>query len=177
MKGNWLQRWLISWLEQCFMRRAPQDDAASPAMLQVAVVAYLGVDLLQALPGADWTVAVGMGLVDTLFMVLFCWLLLRVTNRPARFVQTLTALAGTGAVLGVAGLPMIWQAGRAPAGDTPGAMLVLGWLLLLVWSVAVKAHIFRHALSSPYAAGVLVAILHTLLAITLLSYWFPHAAG
>ncbi len=48
---------------------------------------------------------------------------------------------------------------------------------MLVWSVAVEAHIFRHALSSRYATGVLVACLHTALAITVLSYFSPPAAG
>ena len=177
MKVNSLQRWLVSWLEQCLLRRAPQDDVASSGALRGAVLAYLAVDLMQALAGADWSAALGMSFLDTAVMVLFCWLLLTIVNRSARFVQTLTALAGTGALLGALGLPLMWQTGSVQQDAGPGAALVSGWLLLLVWNVAVQAHIFRHALSSRYATGVLVAGLHTVVAITLLSYFFPQTAG
>lgn len=176
MNDKGLQRWLVSWFEQCLLRRAPQDDALSYRMLQLALLAYLGVDLLQALAGAGWSDAVGMSFLDTFVMVAFCWLVLSLVKRSARFVQTLTALAGTGAILGTLALPMIWQAGRTPQGEAPNAMLVTGWLVLLVWNVAVQAHIFRHALASRLATGVLVAGLHTVLAISLLSYFFPQAA-
>ena len=45
--------------------------------------------------------------------------------------------------------------------------LVLAWLLMLVWSIAVQAHIFRHALSTAYGSGLLLAGLHTVLIVTL----------
>jgi hypothetical protein len=41
----------------------------------------------------------------------------------------------------------------------------------------VQAHIFRHALSSRYGIGLLVAGLHTVVAIVLLNYFFPPAVG
>ena len=53
----------------------------------------------------------------------------------------------------------------------------LGWLMLLVWSISVQAHIYRHALSTRYGVGLLVAGLQMVLVISLLETLFPQVAG
>ena len=168
---------LLSWLEQCLMRRAPQDDPLSYSALSGALAAYAGMDMLQVRASSDWLVAVAMTGVDVLVMILFAWTLLRLTKKPARFVQTLTSLAGTGAVLGFVGLPLILQASHAHLESGPTPALVLGWLVLLAWSIAVQAHIFRHALSVRYGVGLLVAGCYVVLAVSLIEMFFPRVAG
>ena len=177
MRTDLIKRWLVSWLQQCLLRRAPQDDPLSYSALQWSIVAYVLMDLWQARASSDWPATLGMTLLDTLVMVLFAWTLLLLTKKSARLVQTLTALAGTGTVLGVVGLPLILQAARTQTEDGPAGILVLAWLLMLVWSIAVQAHIFRHALSTGYGTGLLLAGLHTVLIVTLVETLFPRVAG
>jgi cytochrome b len=177
MRTDLIKRWLVSWLLQCLLRRAPQDDPLSYSALQWSIVAYVLMDLWQARASSDWPATLGMTLLDTLVMVLFAWTLLLLTKKSARLVQTLTALAGTGTVLGVVGLPLILQAARTQTEDGPAGILVLGWLLMLVWSIAVQAHIFRHALSTGYGTGLLLAGLHTVLIVTLVETLVPRVAG
>jgi cytochrome b len=177
MRTDLIKRWLVSWLQQCLLRRAPQDDPLSYSALQWSIVAYVLMDLWQARASSDWPATLGMTLLDTLVMVLFAWTLLLLMKKSARLVQTLTALAGTGTVLGVVGLPLILQAARTQTEDGPAGMLVLAWLLMLVWSIAVQAHIFRHALSTGYGTGLLLAGLHTVLIVTLVETLFPRVAG
>ena len=177
MNGKQIGKWFLSWLEQCLLRRAPQADPVSLAALGGSLLAYLALDLLQARASSDWQTSLGMTALDMLIMVLFSWSVLRLTKKSARYLQTLTALAGTGAVLGLVGLPLIQQAARAHPGEDPGGMLVLGWLVLLVWSISVQAHIYRHALSTRYGVGLLVAGLQMVLVISLLGTLFPQAAG
>ena len=177
MRTDLIKRWLVSWLQQCLLRRAPQDDPLSYSALQWSIVAYVLMDLWQARASSDWSATLGMTLLDTLVMVLFAWTLLLLTKKSARLVQTLTALAGTGTVLGVVGLPLILQAARTQTEDGPAGILVVGWLLMLVWSIAVQAHIFRHALSTGYGTGLLLAGLHTVLIVTLVETIFPRVAG
>jgi len=99
---------------------------------------------------------------------------LAVAGKTVRLVQTLTALAGTGALLGLIGLPLIQQAAQAHQVEAgPSAGMVLAWLALLAWSIAVKAHILRHALSMRYGSGLLLAGVHTILAIAILESLFP----
>ncbi|HFD79011.1 MAG TPA: hypothetical protein ENK05_01300 [Gammaproteobacteria bacterium] len=174
-KGVRIRAWLLSWLEQCLLRRAPQDDALSWSALAWAALAYATTDLLQAAASSSWVVAVGMTALDVSVLMLFTSLVLRLTHRRARYPQTLTALFGTGAVLGLLGLPLVHQAASAGQDEAPVGLLVLGWLFLLGWSIAVQAHIFRHALSSRYATGLLLAGLHTVLVIVLLEVLFPRA--
>jgi len=177
MRIDLIKRWLGSWLQQCLLRRAPQDDPLSYSALQWSLAAYVVMDLLQARTSSDWPVSLGMTLLDTLVMVLFAWTVLLLMKKSARLVQTLTALAGTGTILGIVGLPLILQAAQTRAQDGPPGILLLGWVLLLVWSIAVQAHIFRHALSTGYGGGLLLAGLHTVLIVTLVETLFPRVAG
>jgi hypothetical protein len=99
MKSDQLLACLSSWLNQCLMRRAPQDDPLSWSAMSWALAAYLVTDLLQARSSSGWSMSLAMTLVDTLVMVLFARVVLLVVKKTARFVQTLTSLAGTGAIL------------------------------------------------------------------------------
>ena len=177
MKSTPTARWASSWLQQCLLRRAPQDDPFSVAALTGSLLAYALVDVMQARTASGWSVSLAMSITDTLIVILFSWLVLLIAKKPVRFAQTLTALAGTGALLGLLGMPLMLHASRVQQSGEPGAALVMGWLLLLVWNITVQAHIFRHALSSRYGIGLLVAGLHTALAIVLLDYFFPPTVG
>ena len=177
MDGKQIGRLLLSWLEQCLLRRAPQADPASISTLGWSLLAYATLDLLQARASSGWQTSLAMTTLDMLIMVLFSWAVLRLTKKSARYLQTLTALAGTGAVLGLVGLPLIQQVAQVHPDEGPAGTLVLGWLVLLVWSILVQAHIYRHALSIRYGAGLLVAGLQIVLLISLLEIFFPQATG
>ncbi len=164
-----------SWLQQCLLRRAPQDDPAVLGTLIQALSAYALIDFVQAGASSGAMVSLAMTLLDTLLMAVFIWVVLRVTAKTQRFVQTLTSLAGTGMILGLAALPLVQLAASAHRNDEPMGGLVLGWLVLLAWSISVQAHIFRHALSTRYGIGLMLAGLHTVLAIALIETLFPQA--
>ena len=123
MKVDPTAGWATSWLQQCLLRRAPQDDPYSPVVLAAAVLAYALVDVMQARTASAWPVALGMSITDTLIVIVFTWLVLLVTGQPARLVQTLTALAGTGTLLGLLGMPLMLQASRVQQSGEPGAAL------------------------------------------------------
>jgi AcrR family transcriptional regulator len=177
MSLNKVTGWLGSWLEQALLRRAPQDDGLSYGALVAALFAYLCTDLLQGIGSAAGRAAFTITLTEMLVMAAFTWTVLQFAGKAARLVQTLTALAGTGAVLGVASLPLVLQTARAHQAGTLPAALVMGWLVLLAWGIAVEAHIFRHALATRYGIGLMVAGLHTVLAIGLLNMIFPQVMG
>ena len=81
--------------------------------------------------------------------------LLNIRNFQMRLPQTLTALAGTGFIFGLLSLLILVQldSGKPPP---EFALLYLG---LFCWSLAVDAHIYRHALSIKMGIGVLLAVL------------------
>ena len=82
-------------------------------------------------------------------------LLLNFRNLQARLPQTITALAGTGFIFGL--LSLLILARIDPGQSQPN--LALFYLGLFGWSLAVDAHIYRHALSIKMGIGVLLAVL------------------
>ncbi|MCH7507112.1 MAG: hypothetical protein IID60_07420 [Proteobacteria bacterium] len=64
-------------------------------------------------------------------------------------------MAGTGLIFGFGSVLLISQA--EPASNQP--VLTLVWFGVFLWSIAVDAHIYRHALSIKMNLGVLVAVL------------------
>jgi len=172
MNYSMLQDWVTSWLAQLLLRRPPQSDPLSLVALAGALSAYLMAALLQARAAAGWKLAFGITTLDVVIMVLFSWFVLQLAGKSERFIQTLTALAGTGAVLGVLAIPLARQMAELQPGSAKIGAVSLGWLVLFAWSLAVQAHIFRHALSARFGAGVLLACLHTAIAISLLEFFF-----
>jgi len=161
-------------MQQLMLGRAPQDDPRSLDALAVAWLAYMLADFVQAVfQAGSWPEALAMALVDSALVAGFCWAVLRLAGKRERLVQTLTALAGTGAILGVIGLPMLYQATRSQPVEAPSGITVLAWLILLTWNLAVQAHIYRHALSTRFGIGLLVAGLYTVVAMALLETGFP----
>lgn len=152
-------------LDLCLFRRQPQDVPASSALLNLSLLGYAlsgFVVLTLSTPAATafWQVLVDLAL---LIGLLHLGLLLR--RHPRRFGQTLTALSGSGALLAALALPVVfWIVKQGPDGDiTLPSLLLLG---LLIWSIAIMAHIVRHALDIPVWAGALCALGYTLLSWT-----------
>ncbi len=137
------------------------------------MAAYVAVSFALALPGYPSAVALQMAGVDLLLLVVFATAPLYLLNKTARIGQTLTALAGSGALLGLLALPVIRVLfeGQDGSGVPPFAAMV--WLILFGWSLLVVAHIMRHALSVAFAVGLGVAVLYTLVAMQVIGTLFP----
>ena len=88
----------------------------------------------------------------------------------ARLPQTLSALAGTGLVFGFISVLLISQADPTSISPT----LALVWLGVFLWSLAVDAHIYRHALSIKLNLGLLVAVMVFATNFILLETVFKH---
>jgi hypothetical protein len=81
--------------------------------------------------------------------------LLHFKKLSTRLPQTLSALAGTGLIFGFLSVFLISQ--TDPAGISPALALV--WLGVFLWSLAVDANIYHHALSIKMNLGVLLAVM------------------
>lgn len=145
----------------CLLRLAPQDLPASSFLLALASAAYAGLGALIASFYYPPPAAAAVGATGTALLALFVLALLYARGTPERFVQTLTAFAGTGAVLEAAGLPlaaMLETGSAAPGLRFVRLFSTMLWLALLVWSWVVSGHILRHALAVRLGAGVGISI-------------------
>jgi hypothetical protein len=133
------------------LRRGPQDVPYSPTLLLLALLPYalLGSGLAAFVMPAQQ--ALLYGLAETALLAVLVYAVLALRRRPARFVQTLTALLLVGVVFNALSLPL-----TALARPENGLGLLI--LLLVGWSFAVSVHILRQALDIPVPASVLVNI-------------------
>lgn len=165
-----------AFLEVCLLRRRPQDLPHSLFLLKLTLAAYaaanIGLAAINLAPGP----AVAAGVLDTVLLVAVTMVLLQLRRLPRRLPQTLTALAGSGALLNLLAAPvMLWLAALPePAREGLPALLILG---LVVWSLAVMAHILRHALDIPFFGGLLLAIAYFWLLLTAVYIVAPASGG
>lgn len=150
----------------CRLRQGPQDLPYAPGVARLLVVAVL---LLEAALAPRLAVPEAQILPHAVLSALMLlgppWLLLRLRARSQRFVQTLTALAGTGLLFTLALAPLLFWAIAAPALPQPPAppspQVLLTSVLVLalaMWKLMIDAHILRQALDWPQAAGLLLAL-------------------
>ena len=150
---------LAAFLQLALRRRGPEDLPASRLLLLAAGLFYV---ITQSLLGRTvyhslWSLA-GSLVLDLLMLCGCVWLLLRLTGHLARFLQTLTAMFGTGALLGVCMLPFNYWLDVAATPDKPALGPTIGLLAIVSWSLVVNGHIFSRALSLPFAPALAIAV-------------------
>ena len=155
-------------------KMGPEDLPASGFLLGLTAIVYLLVQFLSAF------IVFGVGqeafvmvIYDLGLLIISLWLLLALTGKRARYGQTLTAILGTSALLGLMSLPFsLW---RRMLGDVePGTTIPSAFILAIVlWSFAVDGHILARALSRPFAIGLMVAIVYFFVHTTLLFRFTP----
>jgi hypothetical protein len=165
--------YLNLFFEITLFRRAPQDVPASVSLLYAGLIGYALVTFAAMAVQLPRNSALLQALADTVLMALFTWVVLATRSYLPRFRQTLTALAGTGIVLGLIALPVLaWlmrlgdpaqATGADPAAVIPSLLL----LFLMGWSIAVVSFIFRNALESSRAVGVALAVAYLVLSFVL----------
>lgn len=156
------------------LRRGPQDVPASNLLLTATIVAYVLINLIVAtvlpqVPG-PWLQII---IVDVLFTIGWYAVLLRMTGKPERFLQTTTAIFGYQAVLAplsIAAGHLVRRFSEDPMWQLPVGML---YLLLLVWMIAINTHVLRAAIEWSLPSCVALVILQLLAAQLLLAAVFP----
>ena len=161
------------WIDICLLRAGPQDIPYSPLLLGLALAAYALIDLMVTSLAVAGATAVKMVLLDVAVMAVFLQLILQWYAKPARFLQTLTAMAGTGALLGLLAWPLIRVLADVGPDGAPPLPAVLLWLALLIWSLVVLGHILRHALGVSLPVGVALGVLYSIAALALVRLLFP----
>jgi hypothetical protein len=136
------------------LQQAPQDLPASTLLLVLCLIANV---LVGTVGGSRYFGGPGLALLanllDVAVMAGMVWLLLSVHKHQARFIQTLTALYGLGALYS---LLMLLIEGLTLGGGGPAAGLLM--LVVLVWAHVAMGHVLRHALNQSLAGGIALAV-------------------
>lgn len=131
------------------LRQGPQDVPYSPTVLLLALIPYALLSSALAAFAMPASRALLYGPTEAALLAALVYVSVAVRRRPARYVQTLTALVLVGVVFNALSLPLTALA-------RPENSLGLLILALVVWSFAVSVHILRQALDIPVPGSVLV---------------------
>lgn len=138
------------------LRANPQDLPYSRGLLAFALAGHVVADILGAIDGFPFERALLAALIDTTLLVAAAHTLLLARNLGSRAVQTLTALAATGALIGM----VAWAVtGLVP----PVVPAWAAWLPFLIWYLMVFAHVLRNALGISFPAALGLAVLYFVL--------------
>jgi hypothetical protein len=148
-----------AFLQIALRRRGPEDLPDSQFLLLIAGIAYLVTQAILVVPVYDTLSFVVSSLfLDVLLVCAVLWGLLNLAGHRRRFRQTLTAMFGTGALLGACMMPFNYWLDLVVASGKPAVGPRVALLAIISWWVVVNGHIFARALSAPFAAGLAIAV-------------------
>ncbi len=156
---NALATLIATFFSICQFRLAPQDLPSSHFLLRTVLVLFFVLGFMINSLWLPLPLAALIELVGVTFTVAFTMIALQMLNLRIRTTQTLSAQAGAGATLRLIALPLLaWEAALAPSADEMNIAVILEYVLI-VWSMLIQGHIFRHAFSCNWTMGVVLALL------------------
>jgi hypothetical protein len=155
---------LKAFLDIVLWRRGPQDLPASRLLLWVTAAGYVVVSILQLTlldeQAAAWLIFV---VLDPALLAIGVYLLLKLFGKSDRFLQTATAVLGTGVVLGLGiFLPVQWllTITGVPAESTGAGLIGLGTVVIFA---LVTGRILKLATDSNLFTGITLSLTYYLL--------------
>ena len=167
---------LLRLLDICMFRAGPQDLPASPWLLKLLLIGYVGVGVLAGRLLGSVSKAFVEALFDASLLGLVLFAFLNWRGLRARFVQAYSATLGCGMIINALALPLIYGIAAAQASGGVSVELALIWLAILGWDIAVFAHILRHSFNISLARGVMFSVIYVVAYYQLATALFLEAA-
>jgi hypothetical protein len=147
-----------AFLEIAIWRQTPEHLPASVLLLAMTAIAAALMEVLGALlpPPPNGQIVLRI-LLEVGMPLVFTWLLLSVTRRRERFLQTAAALLGVGALAELALYPLnsvLQSMGKENPAGLPIGILFMS---ILVGYLLACAHIWRSALGSGILLGLIIS--------------------
>lgn len=162
-------------LSLILLRAKPQDIPYSNTLLYKLLLVNFSSGVFVVSSYESLAIATGVVLSSLLILLVFTWYLLEYTEKRARFNQTASALAGTGALFNLLVWPLYVQLAKDELPATTEQMLVMAVYLLLSWNVLVMGYIFKHALETSMLNALIISFMLLLISLILTQSLFAGA--
>ena len=150
---------LAQFWAMCILKAGPQDLPASRFLATATSLVYTFLSVVFYLDRLKFATALAAGMVDFALMAVLSYLILWVRLLGSRWLQTLTALAGTGIILTIIALAIEYSLAFLPNVQVAADLVSIFGIVQLAWSAVIISHILRHALSvRPLLAAVFTAV-------------------
>lgn len=161
MANNWLNYyWGL-----CRLKALPQDAPGSRISQYIAVLLYFVTGAIVTMFSQTFSTSMLVAALQTGLLLFVIQMALWIKKMPERIPQTITASAGTAAVIAVIAMPLLIWVSQAGMGSENVFMVF--WLVLVVWETAILGHILRHSLEISLIAGLGVSLLFMYLSFTI----------
>ena len=154
-------------LQIALLRKPPQELPSSELLLGLVLAGHLLLGLVLYLFQYPIHNAIAAAAAGTAMLCALSYTLLYMNGVKNRFIQTLSALAGTDILIGLISIPIVTLGTTGPAS--------LLYLLVLAWNLTVAGHILRHALSVTALQGFVFALIFFMATIMVMRSILPSA--
>ncbi len=157
---------LIFWsafFDLCWLRLRPQDIPNSSLLLILTLVTYTLAGSISSALQLPLPEAILSGLVETLLLIILTGSLLYLTGHSTRLTQTLTALAGSSALISFLGILPLYGFYQSYLNYEDTTLMLLSMIGLFIWNILVYTHILRHALEISFMIALAVTMVTLLL--------------
>ncbi len=162
-----------AFLDICLLRKGPQDLPESSVLLTLCLILYTLTDVLLTVQTRPFTDALLVSLLDVGFLLLVTSLILKQHHHIERLGQAMTALFGTGVILGILVFPLVYGGVQNHHEGLTQQIIISLFLVMVIWNIAILAHIVRHAISTSMGVGIIIAILYVCMSSLLVAMVFP----
>lgn len=166
-----------AFLDICLLKKGPEDLPKSSVLLFLCLFMYTLIDVLLTVQSRPFEYALMVSLVDVGFLLLVTSLILKQHQKLDRWHQTMTALFGTGVILGIFIFPLVFGGVQNQYEAWVQQIIVFLFLIMVIWNVAVLAHIVRHAISTSMGISIMIAILYIWMSSLLITMLFPEISA
>ena len=156
---------LQRFIQICLFKAGPADIPASHWLLKLVCLIYFVIGMLVSHVDHGWVPSAVASGADTLLLLLVCWGLLSVKGLAERFIQTASAMAGTGAIMGLIGLPIFVLFRQAESTGQFTSVILLLVMVLMFWSLFITAHIFRFSLEIKPGMAAILTVAYTIVSL------------
>ncbi|MCF6323244.1 MAG: hypothetical protein L3J89_02805 [Gammaproteobacteria bacterium] len=152
----------LRFIDICRLKAAPQDLPSSRLLMGVTLFAYGTIALFLTVEKMGLGIAIQIGVVDALLLAGLAYIMLWVRDFTERYVQMVTAMAGSCALLELLLWPLLML---QQYGVNDGGMffVVIATILLwawLIWEVAIIANIIKHGLDASIWMALIISFFY-----------------
>ena len=158
------------------LKTAPQDLPYSIRLMGRSIFLYFISGIVVVAGIVEPPLAMGRMLLNIGIILFFSYVVLSSLNLRARFVQTVTALVGTGLVFNLLAWPVLSFGGVEQESAAVMQILSIFVLMLISWEILVTAHIFRNALGTKMTQAVILSMALFFVSLTLAQLVFPESS-
>ena len=156
------------------LRRGPEDLPASVVWLVLTIVGRVGLGLVLAHTASEPAQhAQALVVIDTVTLLVWGQLLLRLAGKPERFLQTISAMFGCDLLLQAMLVPLVLLQGAQPEEGILAALLSLAGLVVLVWGVVAVVRILRAATGWPTVLCIVAVFAQELMTFLVAAALYP----